>query len=130
MRLLAGLLAVICLLTVMACGDETDEEQVKTAISQFAEAIEDEDPANFCLAITTTSQMALFGKDDPLRSCIETVGLAGEQGVFGANIDASSVETGNIEVNGDRATVDLAGERNMRLARVEGDWRIELSPPP
>lgn len=134
MKAALALSVLLCGLAAVSCGgsggSESDEEQVQTAVEQFAQAIEDKDRANFCLAITTGSQMDLFGKKDPLGSCIETAGLVGERGVFGVSIDASSVEAEDIEVNGDRATVDLGGERDMRLARVAGDWRIELSPGP
>jgi hypothetical protein len=128
--LAAGIVLALVVTASIACGTEpADEEQIEENVAGFFQAIEEEDRLSFCLSITTGSQRALAARnsDDPLTGCVDTVGRVPlEFGVFG--VDVSSFEIQSIDVDGDRATVDLGGRRDMRLARIEGDWLVELNP--
>ena len=116
MRAPAAILAVAAL-ALGACGGsdpESDEDQVRGAIGDYASAVGGDEPERVCDLLVTPG-----GKRPPER-CRERVG----DGRLQAGQALGRVRVGTVRVRGGSAVAVLAGGEQVRLRRVDDGWRI------
>lgn len=107
-------LAVAAALALGGCGGSDpppDEDQVRTAIGDYAAAVGGDDPERVCDLI-----VARDGKRPPER-CEDRVRRAGMQPL-------GRIRVRSVRVRGSSAVAALGGGEQVRLRRVDGAWRI------
>jgi len=109
----AGLLAVT-FLTLAGCGGESDEDAIRGIIDERRS-----NPASICEHMTK-SLLEQVGGAENCRQLAE-----GDD-----NVDPDT-EIDGIDVEGDRATVRMAGadgDQTIAFRREDGEWRLTRSP--
>jgi protein-disulfide isomerase len=119
--LLPTLLTAIAL-GVSACGGDSDEDQIRSAVTEFTEAVQDKDSAEFCDSVVT--ERIPEGK-----KCEDVVG--GKE--FEAIGKLEDIKVSEIKVKGDTATAKVAATvdgKEMKddgsFKKVDGDWKLDL----
>ena len=96
-----GLLGLLALLALVACGRSDPERELRATVTQMARAIEQREPADFLDALSEdfTRESGAFGKQDA-RRVLAGVLLRNER------IQLSAVVT-DVRVEGDRASAKV-----------------------
>jgi len=122
--LLLALLSAIAL-AVSACGGDSDEDQIRSVVTEFAEAVQEKDGAKLCDSVVT-------GRIPGGRQCEGEVADAFFEEVEQAG-EVEGVRVNEIEVEGDTATarvlVTVNGEEmddEGTFKKVDGDWKFAL----
>lgn len=125
MRALALLVAGA--LTLAGCGGSGDEDAVRDALTEYVEALESGDGRTACARMTEPLQEILLNASPHASDCAEAVAQLESGGG-----DRGELSIDGIEVDGDaaRASVAVGGDAGTRhsLRRVDGDWRVDVSP--
>ena len=124
---LALAIVVAGALSLAACGDDDDTEQVKQTVRQFVRATDEHDAGSFCGELVTQEFLE------------QSTGAVGDQAEDAckqqltavAGLRLRLVQIKGAEVDGDRARVtavlETQGEREVRLLRLrkeDGDWKL------
>jgi len=115
MRVPAAIL-VVAALALGGCGGsdpESDEDQVRKAISSYQEALAGDEPEKVCDLLVTP------GGELPPEQCRKRMARAPNAIAVGLPVKVRSVR-----VRGGGATAALENRERVRLRRVEGAWRI------
>jgi hypothetical protein len=125
MRALALLVAGA--LALAGCGGSADEDAVRDALTEYVEAMVSGDGRTACARMTETLQDFLLNASPHASDCPEAV----------AQIDSGADDRGELSIDGiavdgdtARASVAVGGGAGTRhsLRRVDGDWRVDISP--
>jgi len=138
------LCAVVAGLTLAACGGgereraadapraPTPEQEVQDDMARWLLASRRRDEAAMCDALTPASRRLMAGKarelgagttcPSLLRAKRDLLADPGPGNLEDARAEARMLA---VQVNGDRATVDLGGEP-VPLRRIGGEWRVDL----
>lgn len=127
-------LALVLALALGGCGKSDDElvaeptaDGATAAVNQFVTALEDGDPQAACAQLAAEAQRS-FERAQGAADCITAIDRAGA-----AATDVSDVDSGDVTVEGDRATVageeadqlaELLGMDGLTLTRVDARWAI------
>lgn len=129
-------LGLVCLTTAcvfsVGCG-ASDEEEIRSAVRDFTFGIIDGNWERVCDVMTEDAQASLRTADMPNASCEESLNVAyrlpeSDRRRLRAGYDFAVIK---IEVNGDRATVQLKEAitpdgRPVANLRNEDGWRIDV----
>jgi hypothetical protein len=145
----AALLGAL-LLTLVACGGESDEEQVERAVTTYLDAFADRDGEEACEQLAFGAQFELFGallieapleagklvpagddvSDEEYRrsvseACPKVVEKVTGQ-ARGSQLDELRfAEVTDVRIEGDRAFARIAGATQVpTLEKVDGNWKI------
>jgi hypothetical protein len=120
-----GILLMGLALAAGGCGDDegSDEDDVKSAVKDYAQAIAGSDQPRACELITEEAKAQV--KQDTGKECQSFVtNLAS----FGAGQELSDVEASEVSVDGSEATATVKGvggiELEVDLVKEAGDWKI------
>lgn len=109
------------------CGGSADEDAVREALTEYVEAVERGDGKAACARMTEPLQEVLLNASPHASDCPEAIAQVDR----GAD-DRGDLSIDGITVDGDtaRASVAVGGGAGTRhaLRRVDGDWRIDISP--
>ena len=101
-------------LALAACGGESDEEQIKSIISDATD-----DPASIC----DNASKALLEQLGGEEQCKEA-----SKAEEGADADGDvEVEVKSVKVDGDEATADITdkeGSQTISFVKEDGDWKL------
>lgn len=110
-------LTAACAAALLAggCGEdaEDDEEQIRSLVTEFTDAVEARDSGRIC----ATMSPALF----PGVPCDETIL------VFASPPNEAEGEVVDVEIDGDEAVADL-DRGSIRVERVEDEWKVAQLP--
>ncbi|MEJ7784221.1 MAG: hypothetical protein WKF96_05405 [Solirubrobacteraceae bacterium] len=107
-------LMVLPMAMLAGCGGESDEESIRAIIDERRS-----DPASICEHMTAELLKEVGGPE----SC--------RQLAQGDDNQDPDTEIDGIDVEGDRATVRIAGadgEQTIAFRREDGEWRLTRSP--
>lgn len=119
----AALTALLCAALLAACGSESDEDQIRDVVQEFAEAANDKDVGALCAQVVSKQ----FTDQE---ECEKMAGKGGSLGEVGAVED---LQVSDIKVNGNAATARIkatvggktdAGPGKFR--KVDGEWKLDL----
>jgi hypothetical protein len=127
MRSACALVLLLLAGVVAACGGggESEEDQVRSAIDQYSEALRSRDGSGLCGVIVTRELLAA-SQERRSRELDRCRGRATGDRLSGAP-QLGDVRVQSVRVRGPRAAarVRVAGHpERIELARVDGDWRI------
>ena len=120
-------LLVLALCVLVGCGDSgpSDEEQIRTALTEFGRATGDGDYRALCERILAPK----------LVDTVEQIGLPCEQALAKGfeDVREPQLSVGEVTVNGDTATAQVRSsaegqkpsEDTVDLVRVGDSWRIQ-----
>jgi hypothetical protein len=109
-------------------GGESDREQVESAVKDYASALRGEDFDAACEALTEDSRQqveqagAQAGGD-----CPAILKQVSEMGSLGDIPDPDEVEFDSVEIDGDTATVEIAGgDAPAQLRKEDDEWKFDF----
>ena len=123
---------MLALASLAACGGggESDDAKIGEVVRSYLAAVADRDGKRACALLTREAQLRTFrrrrahaGSDHPAEACASVVASFG--GLYGPG-RLRRVTVSRITVTGDRARA-RADDLPVRLAKVEGDWKIAVS---
>ena len=123
---------VLALTSLGACGGggESEDAKIGETVRSYLAAVADRDGKRACGFLTRKAQLRTFrrrrahaGSDHPAEACASVV--ADFAGLYGPG-RLRRVTVSRITVTGDRARA-RADDLPVRLAKVEGDWKIAIS---
>lgn len=122
--LVAGVAAVA---VTAGCG-QSEEDQVRDAITGYLKAVAARDGAKACAALTPAGQRQLVGSVPGARRCEDAAkryarGLSRRERKV---ISEPTIEA--VRVDGSRATARVKGVRTGRLVKVGDDWKLDAQP--
>ena len=125
MRVPAALVPVAAALAAASCGGSdprSDEDQIRSAVSDYAAAVGGEDPERVCELLVTAGQLRRSegARGRQRDRCRDRVG--GGRLATGQSI--GTVRARAVRVRGTRATARVSGGEQILLRRVDGRWRI------
>lgn len=101
-------------LALSACGGSSDEDRIRTAISDYAKAVGGDDPERVCELLVRA------GGQRPPERCEDRV--AG--GRLEAGQSLGEVNVRSVRTQGGRARARLESGEVVVLREVDGAWRI------
>jgi ketosteroid isomerase-like protein len=115
----AGLTALLCAALLAACGSESDEDQIRAVVKEFADAANDKDVGAICGQVVSKA----FENEE---ECEKRAPI----GVLGSLED---YEVSDIKVDGDTATARIKAtvggktdEGPGKFRKVDGEWKLDL----
>ena len=114
-------------LALAGCGGSGDEDAIRDALTEYTEAITAGDGQTACARMTEPLQEVLLNASPRASDCVEAV----------AQLDTGADNRGELSIDGvavegdtARASVAVGGGAGTRhsLRRVDGDWRVDISP--
>jgi hypothetical protein len=137
-RASSALLVVVLALVVAGCGGGgdkgSDQEQVTTAVTDFAHAFGKGDGAKACGLLTPGARDAFVARISSLvgtRDCAEAIGKL--PAVAGANVTGpfQTATVAGVTVSGDKATARLTAgghSAQVSLQKRDGEWLLTRVP--
>lgn len=126
-----GLALAAFALTPAACGEGSDEEQIRAAVDELQTAFAERDLEGACATMTAAAQEHIRGLGHDKRpSCAAGLRLVYPSWRKGAKVRRGHVAAiASVTVRGSRATVTMlvASQARARVpfAREDGEWRID-----
>ena len=112
------------------CGGN-DEEDVKTAIKDVAQAAKDKDYDKVCDLLTSEviKQIEAGGSGEG-PSCAELFKQVDQGGALSKEIgDPEDIEFDTVTIDGDRATVKIKDDPEAaELEKEDGEWKVGVGP--
>lgn len=113
-------------LGLAACGSDSAETEVESAVERYLEAVGDGEGEVACGLLTPEAQLGVFdfrlvhaGADHPDEACARIV----ERNRLRGETELRGVEVSSVEVDGKAATASVNGVE-AELELVSGEWRI------
>ena len=120
-RALLPTLLTAAALAVSACG-ESDEDQIRSAVTGFTEGVQDKDAGKLCDSVITE-------RIPEGEKCEDQV--SGEE--FESVAKLEDIEVSDIKVDGDTATAKIVAtvdgektEDDGTFKKIDGDWKLDL----
>jgi hypothetical protein len=116
-------------LTMAACGGGSDSDNVKSALSDYNEAVANKDASKACSHLSDAAKQTIGGK-----SCEQTL-KAGFALLNAKQLDAFKNTTiTNIKVSGDKATATITFPKDsgvpsqtQTLVKENGEWHLQAA---
>lgn len=107
---------------VAGCGGSSDEDAVVDQVEAFRTAIVDGDGAAACALMTESAQdvYANIGKAGTCEGGVEQIAGAVDTSQFD-----TPVESDDVSIDGDIATVTVGGEPTIALVKTDDEWLID-----
>lgn len=120
MSLLISAVAVAA--AIAGCGGSSDEDDVVDQVEAFWTAIVDGDGAAACALMTESAQdvYANVGKSGTCEGGVEQIAGAIDTSQFD-----TPVESDDVSIDGDTATVTVGGEPTIALVKTGDEWLID-----
>lgn len=118
-----SLLLVAAVIVVAGCGGDDEQDDVRAQVDAFRSALVDGDGAAACDLMTTQAQdvYANIGKSGTCEGGFEQVTKALDPKDY-----ESEIETDDVSIDGDRATVSPGGgEAPIALVKSGDEWLID-----
>ena len=128
-RLRTPALALLAASSILAAGcGGSDEDDVKSAVTDLAKAAKDKDYAKVCEGLTSEvrKQIQRGAAQAGGGGCPKLFERLDKNGAVSKEIgDPDKLEFEKVTVNGDKATVKLKGERDpAELVKEDGEWKV------
>lgn len=139
-RVMLPLVAALFVLTLTACGGTSDEDQIKTTVSDYLKSTVSGDGNGACRQMTENGRRAAIatanaalgdGSSTDCASAVHDVYMAninaGTDLPLLTEIDKQFMDSAQVNVDGSTATVTLSGDgaTEPTLRKVAGDWKID-----
>ncbi len=105
-----------------ACGG-SPEDDVRSTVKAFAEAVADQDGDKACAQLTAAGRKSLTAGD---TTCAKVFGDAGKQEQKQAREAADKVDDLKVKIKGDKATVTGDDDVNFKMVKSGGDWKLDI----
>lgn len=114
--------AVAVAAAIAGCGGSSDEDDVVDRVESFWTAIVDGDGAAACALMTESAQdvYANVGKSGTCEGGVEQIAGAIDTSQFD-----TPVESDDVSIDGDTATVTVGGEPTIALVKTGDEWLID-----
>jgi len=127
-RLRTPALVLLAASSILApgCGG-SDEDDVKSAVTDLAKAAKDKDYAKVCEGLTSDVREQIRGAAQAGGGgCPKLFERLDKNGAVSKEIgDPDDLEFEKVTVNGEKATVKLKGERDpAELVKEDGEWKV------
>jgi len=128
-RTAALAVTALALVALPGCMGNSDEDDAKEVVKDYAEAIANGDGKKVCDTLSEDAKRTFERRDRKCEDTFKSVGgfLTDEQKDKLKDIDP------NVEVDGDNATAtveeleDAAGSTEVKLKKEDGDWKITFA---
>lgn len=129
MRRLSAVTLTVLMCVLTACGGggggDSDEDQIKSAVEQFATGVLDKDSGKACGVLTAKAVEEFSG--DAGGDCEKLLDLVSEAITEEDRKEFENPKVTEIKVDGDSATAKVDGDET-RFTKDGGDWKIDGTP--
>jgi len=122
LRPLVSTALVTTAVALTACGGDSDEDQIRSAVTDFTEAVKDKDAGKLCSSVVTE-------RIPDGEKCEDQV--SGDE--FESIGKLEDIKVTDIKVKGDTATAQVAATVDGKeskdegtFKKVDGDWKLAL----
>jgi ketosteroid isomerase-like protein len=122
LRPLVSTALVTTAVALTACGGDSDEDQIRSAVTDFTEAVQDKDAGKLCSSVVTE-------RIPDGEKCEDQV--SGDE--FESIGKLEDIKVTDIKVKGDTATAQVAATVDGKeskddgtFKKVDGDWKLAL----